>query len=1835
MKKTAFVVLALAVLLACSKKTPESQTAPYHQKVSAHTSGVVSRLSVIRIVFVDNLIQPDKIGTAIEPSPFSFKPKIKGVAVWTSERMIEFRPTERLLEDQEYEVTFDLRDVTAVEREQATFSFTFKTIKQTIKVQVDGLTAIDKTDLRLQKLTGLLELADEENFVDVEKIITAEQEGNSLDVEWITRESGRTFQFSIKGVSRKENASQIVLQWDGRLIGVDDKGKTTFQVPALNTFAVVSARAVRTEQEYIELQFSDPLKRQQNLEGLISVTNHPNLRFTISQNSVAVYSAARFIGDVQITVSAGIRNSMDYQITQDQLFTVHFEELKPQVRFVGNGGILPTTQGLTIPFEAVNLRAVMVSAQLINDQKIPQFLQVNDLRGEEELERVGQVVWRDVVELDLPPNKMNQWVRYGLDVSPLVRQHPSGIFRITLSFRKQQTIYECPDSETDDDYIDLTGDAWDEEMSAFDRNYYQGNDYYEYYSKRQNPCHPAYYMDWYDHHISATKNFLISDLGLIAKRSQNDTLFVAVTDIKSTKPLGNITLEALDYQQNLVGQGTTNSDGFAVIKTERKPFLLIARSGTHSGYLKLNDGNSLSLSHFDVGGEIIEKGLRGYIYGERGVWRPGDPIYLTFILLNDGTLPPNHPVRFELKNPREQIIERMTKTSSVNGFYTFAIQTAPDAPTGDWLATIQVGGLTFRKSLKVESIMPNRLKIQLNMGEEPQLTAGELHGKLQAAWLHGAVAKGLKAEVELKFHPRRTSFPALQNYTFDDPIKIYDPESRTIFQGVLNDSGIAIFRKNIAEQEKAPGALQAQFKTRVFEPGGAFSTDYFSMPYHPFQHYVGFELPDSDHQNGIYIDSTYTINFARINPQGLLTGNGAIEIKLYRIEWRWWWERGDDYLADYIGRDTFQPTRIDTLQLSNGKAQWSLRLSNYGRYFLHVRDLAGRHSSGAIFYGNWRHWWRRGGDDMPGGINVLSCAADKEEYQVGETVNLTIPTAYQGRGLISIESGTRLLQTEWFVAEKDLYRYSFKATPNMAPNVYVYVSFLQPHLQAGNDLPIRLYGVLPIKVLNPASKLEPEIVCENVFRPENVVQIRVREANNSPMTYTLAIVDEGLLDLTRFQTPNPWDFFYRRQALGVKTFDLYDFVAGAYGGELEKLIAIGGGDELDLESERKANRFPPMVRFYGPFQLAKGKTNNHDVDIPQYVGSVRVMVVAGHKSAFGAADKAVTVRKPLMVLGTLPRVLGVQESVSLPISVFALEDKIKKVDVRVTVDGSVKINGPENKSLEFAEPGDQLVHFDLSCSSLSGIATIDIVAKSGNETAQQKIEIDVRNPMRRVVDVVETTLAENKSWTQEIRFPGLPGTNSLMLEISRIPPLNLSERLNFLIHYPYGCIEQTISSVFPQLYLNSLVSLTSERQREIQQNITAAIDRMRRFQTSDGGFSYWPGDYETDDWGTNYAGHFLVAAKQAGYNIPAGMLEQWRSFQKRRAAGWVTGPDNAELIQAYRLYALALSGEADLGAMNRLKERPTLPTTAKWQLAAAYQLAGQEQAARALAKGDLSLRTYRELSNTYGSDLRDKAIILETLTLLNDMKKAQEIVDELSAALSSDKWLSTQTTAYMLIAIARYAGLSENGTAAFAFRYTWGENGEQRISADMPIFQRELTTGMDSIGVIRLKNESATILYPRMIMSGLPKLGSETSATNNLSCQVEYRDKEGKSIDISKLSQGMDIIAEVTVKNSGNTGRYDEIAVAHLVPSGWEIHNERLASRAGQTPGIDYQDIRDDRIYSFFDLNQGEEKTIRLLLNASYIGSYYLPPIYVEVMYDATINARVKGEWIKVVLPGK
>ncbi|MEB0249900.1 alpha-2-macroglobulin family protein, partial [Mucilaginibacter sp. 5B2] len=385
--------------------------------------------------------------------------------------------------------------------------------------------------------------------------------------------------------------------------------------------------------------------------------------------------------------------------------------------------------------------------------------------------------------------------------------------------------------------------------------------------------------------------------------------------------------------------------------------------------------------------------------------------------------------------------------------------------------------------------------------------------------------------------------------------------------------------------------------------------------------------------------------------------------------------------------------KTETVQLQNGKGKWNLKINqaDWGRYLIRIKDPQTGHSTGKIIYADWPNWSERLQNTDPTEAAMLSFTSNKTNYKVGEEATLTIPTGGDGRALISFENGSKVLKTTWIDTKKGETRYSFNVDETMAPNVFVNVTLLQRHAQTVNDLPIRMYGAIPLNVDNPETILKPVISMPDKIRPETTSAITVSEASGKEMTYTIAIVDEGLLDITNYKTPDPHESFYAREALGVKTWDLFDYVIGAFGGGLERILSIGGDGTNGTNKNVTVNRFKPVVKFLGPFHLGSGDKQTHQFTLPQYVGSVKAMVIAGHNGAYGTAEKAVAVKKPLMILATLPRVLGPSESVQLPVTVFAMENNIKSVSVQVQSNAFSNLGGNNVKIVKFAKPGDQLV----------------------------------------------------------------------------------------------------------------------------------------------------------------------------------------------------------------------------------------------------------------------------------------------------------------------------------------------------------------------------------------------------------------------------------------------------------------------------------------------------------------------------------------------------------------
>ncbi len=1835
-----FAMLLFSISSCSDNEQINTEIKPGFEKyVSGFTSGAtLSRSSRFVIRFQQSVNDSAQAGQEVVGDAFEFNPSIKGKTLWINSRSMEFIPDELLESGEVYRIRFHVANFMEVPDEFALLEYEVRTLEQSYRFVNKGLSTYEK-NMVLLKYEGDIISADLANSKQIEEMVEASLEDEGLKLKWTHDAGSKVHHFVIDSIERKDDSQSLEIDISGDPIGVDQNDDLNQRIPGLNEFEVLNVQAFAEKSQYVLIQFSDPLEQEQNLKGLIYFESDHYPDFVIEGSKVKVFTSKKLTKEQKLHIAPGIKNALGYKFKTETIFPISFESNKPAVETLSQGVIIPSSKGLIFPFRAVSLNMVDLSIVKIYEDNVLDFLQDNDLNTSYDIKMAGRLIVQKRLDLNkMTRANLNQWNTFKIDIADYIKVEPGAIYRVSIGFRMSYSAYPCESNkealQTDEEYaIEVA-----KNMKRWDSKSY----YYDYYSsgfnyrERDNPCHITYYSSYYNSR-SIEQNLIASNLGIIAKGTPNNKYAIAVSNISSTDPIKGAKVIFYNLQKQPITESKTNKLGICIEQLVSKPYFVVVQDGDDYGYLKLDNGNALSMSNFNVSGMHIQEGLKAYIYGERDVWRPGDHIYLTLILDDlENRLPADHPVVFDLINPLGQTMVHEVKKSNVNGFYSLHTQTDATALTGNWTARIKVGGAEFSRRIRIETIKPNRIKASLGL-DMKLLTKERLRSpiSIEAKWLHGSPAKNLKTKIFMTLRPASTTFKKFEKYHFLFPKSQYKTEESEVFSGTLDDEGKTIFNLRIAAYE-APGMLNANFITRVFEKSGEFSIITKSIKYSPFESYVGIKM-DSDGQNGWYqTDTKYSVNIVSVDEFGKPVVRKNLKVKLYKISWRWWWNSYNDNLASYLGRNSKQTISTQYINTdANGKGSFDIQINyrNYddnGRYLLVAEDPKSGHKTGmTVYFSKW--YGRLGGGGE--GANMLSFNSDKDKYKVGEEVNISIPSSKNGRALVSLESGSDIVDLFWVETQENETRFSFPITKEMAPNVFVHISLIQPHAQTLNDNPIRMYGVIPIEVEDPETKLSPKIGVAKSFEPEKEFVVKISEEQGNAMTYTLAIVDEGLLDITNFKTPDPWRRFYAPEALGVRTWDLYDYVIGAYGARLEKAFAIGGDGSAPDPSKNKANRFTPVVIFAGPFTLDKGETQKHKFTMPNYIGSVRIMVIAGNQGAYGNAEKAVPVKKDLMLLATLPRVLSPDEEVVLPVTIFAMSKNVKEVKIKLRTNDKLKIISSSETSAHFTKNGDQVVYFRLKVNKKLGIAKAHIEASSGNLKAHYDIELDVRTPNPSSIIIKDSLLESGKQWQAQYHSMGIDGTNSAVLEISGIPAMGLDWRLEQLLAYPHGCIEQTTSKIFPQLFLSDLTSLSDEERIMLEQNVMAGINSLRGFQLYDGAFSYWPGSIHASEWGTSYAGHMMLVAEQKGYHLPSRMKSQWLQFQRTTARTWTKSRFYGnQLNQAYRLYTLALAEKADLGAMNRLSQSSGLNERSRYMLALAYAQVGQRKMAHKLLammpqtqpKGRwIYLNDY-----SYGSQIRDEAIQLLLLTKLDEREKAFTFVKRISAKLDRRSWLSTQSVAFSLMAVSQY--YDGHKPESIKFSMTW--KGEKKsFDSHEFIYSKKLDIKNQNGKTLKIENLSTGALYVRLIQKGIPSQGKEENRSDNLQMKVTYTDMDGNALDPSRLEQGTDFKAIVEVKNPGILGNYQNMSLTQIFPSGWEITNTRLLGMSSSSSPASYIDIRDDRVFTYFDLRKYKSAHYIVLLNASYEGKYYLPAVKCEAMYENSIGAVQKGRWVEVV----
>lgn len=1567
---------------------------------------------------------------------------------------------------------------------------------------------------------------------------------------------------------------------------------------------VLGVEGVSSGKPSIEIIFSDEMDFNSDLGGYIKLVEKVDYSIVKLRNKVVITGNFDVGETYTVEILKGLKSKRGQELKEEYRKTVAFKDLEPKMAFSNEGIILPAINEKRISFKSINVKKVKVEVKKVYENNMTQFLQEFKFKGngnvfdyalQGEFYKVGDVVFQKEYPLDYIKNK---WIQTEIDLGKLAGE--KGFYIVELSFDKDGIDYKFP----------IEVEEW-QKYSFFRNNGQIG------------------------------KVVLLSDMGIVAQKSKDEFLVTVMNVTKNTQVKG-AKVKALTLNNQLIDEKITDDKGEVSFAPNDKIFYILSETESEKSILKLEDAQ-LSYDGFSVDGLYADKGVKAFLYSDRGVYRPGDEIYLSLIARNsDGEFPEGHPIKIDVYTPTgKKYIENKILTDGKNGFYTYNFKTENSSETGLWRVEAEIGGTPFRKDIPIETIVPYKIKVETEIPKEINIKdTNKFSVGITSNYLFGSPSSNLPYESELVIKEEDINFEKFKNYTFKDPTN-YSFNYRDSKEGVLDNEGKGRAEFQLSRVTPLSINLTGTVTTRVIETGGRPVINISRVSLKKFDTYIGVEKPADR-----YIKSGDKINLQVIavtsDGENLVAGR-KLKYRVYKNEYSWWWDYSDygSFLKS-IKSDKNTTLVFEKEFLSEDKPYIiDYEIEGTGEIFVEVEDLDTHQITGTNMYvSTWAD------PSINKKVDKLKMELDKNTYNIGEIAKVTFEGEKGAKALITIEKSGQILKRYWKDVEDIKNEEEIQVTEDMFTNGYVTISLFQDYDNYTNDRPLRLYGALPIVVKNEATKLEIDVTAPKEIKPNETFKVKVKNRAEKPMDYTIAVVDEGLLDITAFTTPDPWNYFYQKQALQITTYDNYNEVIGKTFGEVHQVLQTGGGDYLEdaipLMSERSKNlgldeaqRFNPVAMFKGVLTTDEKGEGEIEFTMGNYMGSVKVMVVGADHKAYGNGETTITVKAPVVMNSSLPRTLKTGDQFIVPVEIFALEDGLGDITVSIDFNGKVK-----NKKLTLKNNEKKTFYFTETVPDKIGTEKIKISVQSKVYSYEEVTDIDINsnNPYIYINEVKTVPAGKESAFNLPEEY--IKGSEESSITISSSPILAIDQRLKWLIRYPYGCVEQTVSSIFPQLFIDELSSEKIFDRKIITANINSGIAKLGKFQLYDGSFTYWPGNRDADLWATNYVGQFLINAKNSGYYVPEDMFNRWVRFSK----GEVKNSKDNINRKAYTLYLLALGGYPEISEMNLVYENyfQTLSLTSQWYLAAAYKLIGEDKIAEDIA-GKLSttvpVQDYDYYVDSYGSNFRDKAVVLEAYYTVYG-KVEEKLYDEIVRTLQSNETISTQSTGYALLAIAQVVKAGKGEDIAGTIQI---DGKIKNFASKDGKYVEIVPKGAKSI---KIKSKSSKDIFVNSYWEGIPINYEGEDIAKNIKLERNYYDLDGKKYDpeyVASLPVGKSFWLEVKVLPADDVKGYfhiNDIALTQILPTGWEIENVRLLNqpypkwieRKTRETYVDYEDIRDDRVMWFFDFNNygSSGNSFFIKINTVTAGKYKIPGTMAEAMYNKNYEAYLKGFEVEV-----
>lgn len=1345
-----------------------------------------------------------------------------------------------------------------------------------------------------------------------------------------------------------------------------------------------------------------------------------------------------------------------------------------------------------------------------------------------------------------------------------------------------------------------------------------------------------------DYWVKDSRYISLSDLGLIAKEGLNK-IYVFTNSIKTTDPVNGVNVAVYGSNNQLIGTGATSSSGVAEIAFTKKDFggfkpaMIIAKTADDFNYLPFSN-TKVNTSRFDVGGKRSNpSGFDAFVYAERDVYRPGEKINFSVILRDaQWNNPGDIPLKLKFLLPNGKELKSFRKSLNEEGSLEGSIEIAIAAITGSYTLEVYTTTdvLLASKNFSVEEFVPDRIRVMAKLDKKSIRPGENAALSINAMNFFGPPAANRKYETEIQVKQKSFSPEKFEGYDFSlaNQNTFFDKEVK---EGMTDEAGNATIEYEVPATYANMGALQTNFFTTVFDETGrpvsrASSVDIFTQDvffgikqdwfyYYPLNQPVKFQL-------------------AAVNKDGNTT-NAMARVEVIKHEYRTVLTKSGSYFR-------YESQKEDKLMIEQQINVGANTFYSYvprtpGDYEVRIYVPGANNYVQRSFY-SYGSWGVNNTSFEVSREGNVEIEIDKKSYTTGETVKALFKTPFSGKMLVTMETD-HVVSHQYVDVSNRTASLDLKLSAEHVPNVYITATLIKPH--EVSDIPLTVaHGFRNVTVEEKKRKINVEVVAQKVVRSKTHQKVTVKAVPGSFVT--LSAVDNGVLQISDFKTPDPYQYFYQKKALQVSAFDLYPLLFA----EVRARLSSTGGDGYTTDLEKRANPMPAkrvkVVSYWGGIKKANSSgVAEFEFDIPQFSGELRLMAVSYKGNSFGAADNTMTVADPIVVSTALPRFLSPGDTVSVPVTLTNTTDKPATVSAVISVEGPMKVLGGNSQSVNLSAKSEGRASFRIVADPTINVGKVTVTVNGMGEKFAEATEIAVRPPS--TLQKMTGSGSITGGNTQKINIgvsDFMPGSINYSLVVSRSPALELGEQLKYLVQYPYGCTEQTISAAFPQIYYGDLADLMmlNKQQNKLNanSNIMEAIRKIKMRQLYNGAVTLWDGEGKEDWWTTIYSAHFLLEAKKAGFDVDNSLLETLLNFINNRLKNketityYYNRDQNKKVAPkevAYGLYVLALANRSNVPAMNYYKANPALlALDSRYLLAAAYATAGDKRSFTAMLPSSFAgEESVPQTGGSYYSDVRDEAIALNALIDV-DPGNAQigTMVKHVADKLKRRQWLSTQERAFAFLALGKHARTANNSTATAEIKV----NGKVIAKVDGGQWTGDMKALGSNNAEITVKGNGR--LYYFWQSEGISSSGAYKEEDSYLKVRKRFFDRTGKPIIGNTFKQNDLIIVGISLERSFNTA-IENVVITDLLPAGFEIENPRTK----EIPGMDWikdastptaLDVRDDRIHFFVDAFNNKQ-TYYYAVRAVSPGNYKMGPVSADAMYNGEYHSYNGAGVIRVV----